>query len=95
MGLAGVDHKDDTTRIYLKKWSATISESGHRLHFETPAFGLDLELKPAKPLVRHGLSGYSRKGRLPEQASCYYSFTRLVTSGTLTLESEAVMRCGG
>jgi predicted secreted hydrolase len=41
-------------------------------------------MKPAKDPVRHGVDGYSRKGTTPERASCYYSFTRLETTGTVT-----------
>jgi predicted secreted hydrolase len=49
-----------------------------------------LRVVPAKPLVMHGLNGFSRKGRRPNSASQYYSFTRLETSGTLELDGESL-----
>jgi predicted secreted hydrolase len=48
------------------------------------SFDFTLEMKPVKAPVRHGVEGYSRKGTTPERASCYYSFSRLETTGTVT-----------
>jgi predicted secreted hydrolase len=45
-------------------------------------------LTPIKSPVLHGDAGYSRKGSAPERASCYYSFTRLRTKGTLSKAGE-------
>lgn len=45
---------------------------------------------PAKPLVLQGPGGYSRKGEGPTAASLYYSFTRLRTTGTLTVGGEEI-----
>ena len=47
------------------------------------AFGLELVLRPTKPLVLHGQRGYSRKGDEPGNASAYVSWTRLGLEGTL------------
>ena len=51
------------------------------------AQGLSFELRtePVKPLVFQGPNGYSEKGA---GASQYYSFTRLATSGSITVEEE-------
>ena len=56
-----------------------------RLHAADPAEGLllDLELTPRKPLVRHGVGGYSRKGEEENNASAYLSWTRLACRGTV------------
>ena len=43
-------------------------------------------LPPLKPVVLHGDAGYSRKGDSKDQASYYYSFTRLKAEGTLTFK---------
>ncbi len=51
----------------------------------TDDFSYELTLTPAKPPVLHGEKGYSRKGSTPERASCYYSFPRLNTEGTVTI----------
>jgi len=49
-----------------------------------------LALTPAKPLVRFGDAGYSRKGAAPTAASYYLTFSRLDVSGTLTLDGLTV-----
>ncbi len=43
-------------------------------------------LTPAKPLVRFGEAGYSRKGAAPTAASYYLTFPRLALAGALTLD---------
>ena len=45
-----------------------------------------LTLTPAKPLVRFGDAGYSRKGDAPTAASYYLTFSRLAVTGSLTLD---------
>lgn len=50
----------------------------------------DLALRPLKPPVLQGERGLSRKGPEPGNASFYYSFPRLATTGTVTVEGEAV-----
>lgn len=45
---------------------------------------MDLLAEPARPLTLQGAGGYSRKGAAPDNASQYYSFTRLATRGTVT-----------
>lgn len=52
--------------------------------------GLHLRLQPTRPLVRHGDGGVSRKGDEPGNASAYLSWTRLATSGTLTVAGRQV-----
>ena len=92
VGLAGVEVEDGSARIFLDSWSALLKEEIHTLGADTDLFAFDLLCKPVKPPVAHGLKGYSRKGENPESASCYYSFMRLNTTGTITVgkESEAV-----
>jgi predicted secreted hydrolase len=55
---------------------------------------LDLTAEPARPLTLQGPNGYSRKGAAPGNASQYYSFTRLATSGTVTADGRAVRVSG-
>jgi predicted secreted hydrolase len=47
-----------------------------------------LDLVPEKPLIRFGEDGTSRKGPDVEARSYYLSFTRLATSGTLTIGED-------
>jgi predicted secreted hydrolase len=51
-------------------------------------FAFALETRPEKPLVFQGPNGYSRKGNGQTAASLYYSFTRLGTSGTVTIDGK-------
>ena len=51
-------------------------------------FALNLETRPRKPLAFQGPNGYSRKGNGPTAASLYYSFTRLSTSGSVSLDGR-------
>jgi predicted secreted hydrolase len=90
LGLAGVGEEGQSVHVFMDTWSALIGEGSHRLSAATNRFTLDLTCKPLKPPVSHGLQGYSLKGRDPASASCYYSFTRLETSGTLTVGGEKV-----
>jgi predicted secreted hydrolase len=52
--------------------------------------GLDLVLPAKKPLVMHGLHGVSVKGAEPGNASAYASWTRMATSGTLTVHGRKI-----
>ena len=86
--LAGTEQTDATTTIHLNTWKAVITPDNHHLSANTADFSFDLNLAPAKPPVAHGHQGYSRKGPSPEQASCYYSFTRLEAAGHLTVADK-------
>ena len=61
-----------------------------RLRTSQDGYALDLTLKPGKPAIVHGKNGYSQKGSDPGNASHYYSYTRLQTTGTLTRDSQAI-----
>jgi predicted secreted hydrolase len=52
------------------------------------AMAFRLTTRPGKPLVFQGPNGFSRKGQDPTAASHYYSFTRLLTEGTLALDGR-------
>lgn len=79
--------------VVLEDWSLR-REEGDRLVLRAgeAAHGirLELELVPEKPLVLHGEGGVSAKGGQPGNASAYASWTRLSTSGRLTLDGEAL-----
>ncbi|MEM9552901.1 MAG: lipocalin-like domain-containing protein [Acidobacteriota bacterium] len=49
---------------------------------------VDLTLRSTKPVVLQGDRGFSRKGDTPGAASFYYSFTRLLAEGTVTVGEE-------
>lgn len=52
--------------------------------------GFALTTRPAKPLVLQGPNGFSRKADGDDNASQYYSFTRLRTEGTVTLDGRTI-----
>jgi len=83
-GLAEASVEDLSVRV--KDWLA--QRLGPKIHISArkDARALDLDLVPQKPLVLHGESGYSQKGDSKDQASYYYSFTRLKAEGTITAE---------
>ncbi len=59
-------------------------------HADSPIpMSIDLQLRPAKGPVIHGAEGVSQKAAGLGNASHYYSFTRLTTSGTLAVGKNA------
>ena len=90
LGLAGTSEAAGDTIIFIKNWRAQIGENTHILKAITDAFSYDLILQPAKEPVLHGQAGYSRKGSTPRSASCYYSVTRLISDGTLTVGGKTM-----
>lgn len=90
LGMAGIAQQASETTVFIKNWSATIGANSHTLKAHTAEFAYDLTLQPAKPPVLHGQAGYSRKGSTAERASCYYSLTRLKTTGTLRIDGKVV-----
>jgi predicted secreted hydrolase len=75
--------------VVLEDWSLARGE-GDALALAAAdpgrAFGLELALRPEKPLVLHGERGYSHKGGAPGNASAYASWTRLALAGRLRLD---------
>ncbi len=90
LGLAGVETKGDTVIVRVKHWTARLATDRHELRANAESMGVDLTLVPEKPPVAHGSEGYSRKGDRPDQASCYYSMTRLTASGTVSVDGSPV-----
>lgn len=90
LSLAGAAREENTWTIHLDNWRATIAPGRHHLQADADGFGLSLRLEPAKPPVLQGEAGYSRKGQTPDRASCYYSFTRLLADGTLTVAGAPI-----
>jgi predicted secreted hydrolase len=89
-GLSGVAQDKEVTRVFIGNWSAIIESDTHRLTAQAKGFSIDLLCKALKPLVAHGAGGYSIKGKRPESASCYYSYTRLEAQGSVTLHGNPV-----
>ncbi len=92
-GLAGA--QQSPLRIWLEDWIIEIIDDKEKPGI--PIFtvkateknkSIDLTLKSTKPVVLQGNKGLSQKGPEPGNASYYYSFTRLKTSGKIQLENK-------
>lgn len=86
-GLAGAEN--NPLKIWLGSWSIKGSDKGLfplRLEAETNEFAIDLVVQAgSKPLVLQGDRGLSQKSAAPGNASYYYSYTRLPTTGVIRL----------
>jgi predicted secreted hydrolase len=90
LGIGGwVQYGPDVT-LFLPGWSAVIFPDSQKIAADGDDFAFALDLKPSKPPVKHGINGYSRKGSTPERASCYYSYSRLETSGSITISGKSL-----
>ncbi len=87
MSLAGVTRTAAETRIEVRPWRAAISHHAHRLDADTGDFALDLDLTAAKQPIR-GNPDHDFKHQRAGRASCYYSFTRLQVSGTVSVQGR-------
>ena len=77
-------------------WTLAWADSGFAItaRDDREAIALSLLTVPAKPLVFQGPNGYSRKGPGPSTASQYYSFTRLVTAGSVVVGADTMAVTG-
>jgi predicted secreted hydrolase len=90
-GLGKASAEPGRLHVWIDQWSAESPMTGsltQQLRASNDSIGLELTLSPEKPLVVHGVGGVSRKGGAAGQTSHYYSFTRLATTGALTLGTE-------
>lgn len=88
-GLGKAGAASDRLNVWIDRWSAEspLSAPGTQiLHAAEGDLAIQLTVSPEKPLVVHGTGGISRKGSVA--ASHYYSFTRLATTGTLSVGGE-------
>ena len=76
-----------TLRWNGRAFRVAMTDAAQRIAF-------DLSTEPARALVFQGPNGFSRKGAGPTAASQYYSFTRLRTSGTVTV-GDSTARVSG
>jgi predicted secreted hydrolase len=95
LGKAGADA--GRLHVWIDQWIADSPKAEsvpHHLEASTDTFALHVDLDPQKPPVVHGQNGISRKGETPGQASHYYSMTRLVTTGAITVNGERLSVTG-
>jgi len=86
LGLAGAEPQ--RFNVWLDDWRAT-SMGGDGFPLRVAAadgdVAIDLVLSEGKPLVLQGDRGLSAKGPQPGNASYYYSFTRMPTTGSIRM----------
>ncbi|HMI87153.1 MAG TPA: lipocalin-like domain-containing protein [Polyangiaceae bacterium] len=80
-------------RMWVLDWSALGPDDAQNalpLHLRAAEgdVSLDLSLEQGKPTVLQGDRGLSRKGPEADNASYYYSLTRMPTSGAITVGGE-------
>lgn len=96
-GLGKAGAAQEQLDVWIDHWSAK-TLSGESAQFQLQAshedVGMELTLRPTKPLVIHGTGGISRKGAETGQASHYYSFTRLATEGIVTIGQDHIAVTG-
>ncbi|MFT5143028.1 MAG: putative secreted hydrolase [Rhodothermales bacterium] len=83
-------------RVWIENWRMEGPEdlSELRLRAEGQSIGLNLTLRPEKPVFLQGEAGYSAKGNQEGQASHYYSISRLRTTGTIRSGAETIAVTG-
>lgn len=88
-GLAGAD--GEPFRVFLEDWSGQGSGPEGmtmRLQAAQGDISLDLTLQSSKPPALQGDRGLSQKGREPGNASYYYSLTRMLSEGQLSVGGQ-------
>jgi predicted secreted hydrolase len=89
-GLGKAGAEQGRLQVWIDDWSVqSPGNSTQQLRAKDGDIAIALNLSADKPPVIHGTQGISRKGAEPGQASHYYSFTRLATSGSVTIGTES------
>ncbi|MFB3063372.1 MAG: lipocalin-like domain-containing protein, partial [Gammaproteobacteria bacterium] len=89
MGLAGA--RAEPFRVWVEDWSIAAQPGAAttwRVQAADQDMSLDLNLTQLKPPVLNGQNGLSRKAAEPENASYYYSISRLQTEGLLQIGTQ-------
>lgn len=89
-GLAGAT-VDPRYRVWLEDWEVIALDDDARLTrivADAGDFAVDLTLEQIKPPALQGEGGLSPKSEEPGNASYYYSLSRLLTAGTITVGGQ-------
>ena len=82
LGLAG--SREGTTEVWVDNWFLGLSEEKYQARIVARDFSLDLQFDAKNKLLLQGESGFSRKGKRPEEASYYYSRPQLTVKGMVS-----------
>lgn len=88
--LAGAD--TEKYHVWLYDWKAeTVDKAGSsiRLIAKADNFAIALQLEPDKNIALQGLNGFSKKNAQAGNASYYYSYTRMTTTGSIQVNQQS------
>ena len=88
-GLAGAE--PGRFNVWLDDWSAHSPDEAEfpfQIHASEANVSLQLELQEGKTRVLHGENGVSTKNSEPGNASYYYSYTRMPSTGRIVIDDE-------
>ncbi len=89
LGLAGAEiSPQGKLQVWLEDWRVDGQGDEFQLQARQDEQAIQLQLRSLKPVVLQGHQGVSRKGDRPEQASYYYSLTRLETRGQVKIAGQ-------
>lgn len=93
VGLAGSE--SSPYRVWLENWSVEEIQPGqYQLSAQDKNISLNVILTDQKGPVPQGVEGYSQKGLGTENASYYYSQTRLKTTGSIQIGERSIRVTG-
>lgn len=91
VGLAGATVQP--FKVWLEDWTLVGTQGGSIFPLKITAaqegIAIELELSTNKPVVLQGDHGLSQKSEEPGNASYYYSFTRLLSKGTIRINGQS------
>ena len=89
-GLAGAS--SEHYHVWLHNWKAKAingNDSNIQLTAKSDDFSIALQLKAQKKIALQGVDGLSQKSPEPGNASYYYSYTRLATTGQIQIKQKS------
>ena len=88
--LGQADYSQERMDIKLHDWSIQqTNKDQFELFAESNEITLTLSVKSTKPLIKQGHNGLSQKTDAPGEASYYYSYTRLATTGQILIKGKS------
>lgn len=88
-GLINAGARSDRFLVWNEDWVLTERGGAQRMKAIESGTGVDLKLIPVKDMVFHGKEGISRKGEQEGNASHYFSYTRLETTGKVFIKGKS------
>jgi predicted secreted hydrolase len=93
-GVNNAGASSDQLHVWNENWRLTSKNKTHHLQAIEKGTGLDLKLTPTKNRVFHGKDGVSKKGSGFGNASHYFSFPRMQTTGKVFLKGKEISVTG-